>query len=178
MTGPHLDALMDRFAQIRGARVGHGPDHPQLPDRSMEPRVDGFLQSYPMLRRDHDYVEFLEKYAGALIDNPDEGQLVDVFGFDQVSTDMLDMEGPVVDENGFLVFAQCIYHVVIDGKLEDMYEYDFAFDVSGERRFGVYCAKSTLRTGNRAFTLYFEGFAAWLRDVVEKKGWYERPALE
>jgi hypothetical protein len=173
-----IDELMTRFGRLPRARVGRGPLHPTAPDPSIAPRIDEFFRTYPMAARDSGYVEFQERYAGASIEDPDEDQIDDIFGFTDASTDLIDMDGPIVDEDGFLVFAQCIFHVVSDGKLVDMYEYDFAFDTTGDRDKGVYRSYATLRTHGRPFDWHTEDFLTWLDELVASGGRYPRPPVE
>jgi hypothetical protein len=168
-----IDSLVERLGRMPGGRVGRGPRHPRSPDPSVEPRVREFLQAYPPLGQDAGYVEFLEKYAGVIVQDPGETRILDILGFSGVSTDMIEMDGPVVDENGFLVFAQCLYYP--DKGLHDMHEHDFAFSVAGERRPGVHRHQSTLDRTVPGFTWYVDDFTAWLRDLLAHDGWYERP---
>jgi hypothetical protein len=174
----NIDETISRLEHIPDARTGRGPRHPEAPDLSIEDQLVQFLGSYSILRRDSGYIEFLEKYAGAMIKNLDETQIVDVLGFSDASTGMLEMDGPLVDEDGFILFAQCVFHIIVEGRLVDMYEYDFAFDASGERRPGVYRCSSTLRSQGESYVWYADGFCSWLVELVDNGGYYERPALD
>jgi hypothetical protein len=179
-----IDQLMDRFTGIPGARVGHGPRHPRHPDPSIAGQVDEFLDAYPALRADPGYVEFLERYGGASIENEKTGQIVDILGFTDASTDMIEMDGPIVDDNGFLVFAQCVYHLIEDGKLRDTQEHDFAFDTTGRRDprvYHLYSAMSRLTSAPEAprsqspFEMSCDGFVDWLAMIVNRNGMLEPP---
>jgi hypothetical protein len=171
-----LDHLMVRFARLPGAQVGYGPHHPEAPDHSLEPEVDAFLRQYPTLCADLGYVDFLRRYGGAGIEDEDQHLVVDILGFTDVSSSIYDMDGPIVDDQGFIVFAQIIRHIVEDGKLCDTQEYDYAFDATGERQFGVYWAYSaskqpeTLTVGSEGFRPSGEDFLGWLARVIEVKG--------
>jgi hypothetical protein len=173
-----IDELVTRFSRMPRARVGRGPLHPTSPDRSIAPRIGEFFRTYPTVARDGGYVEFQEKYAGASLEDPDKDQIDDIFGFTDASTDLMEMDGPIVDEDGFLVFAQCIFHVVSAGKLVDMYEYDFAFDTTGDRDGGVYRSHATLNTHGRPFERHTEDFCSWLNELVANEGRYPRPPVE
>lgn len=140
----------------------------------MAPAVEGFLDSYPTLRSDDGYVEFLETFAGALIDHEGSGTVVNILGFDDLSMSLVDVDGPVV-EDGFLVFALCVYHELADGLL-GTHEYDFAFEVSGARKSGVYRCFSTADVVDLPLEWYAPDFTTWLAELVEKGGKYERPA--
>jgi hypothetical protein len=173
-----IDDLVTRFGRLPRARVGRGPLHPTDPDTSIAPRIDEFFRAYPAAARDDGYVEFQEKYAGASLEDPDEDQIDDIFGFTDASTDMMDMDGPIVDEDGFLVFAQCIFHVISDGKLVDMYEYDFAFDTSGDRDKGVYRSYAALHTRGSSYQRCAADFRSWLEELIAGGGRYPRPPVE
>ena len=82
-----------------------------------------------------------------------------------------------MDENGFLIFAQCIYSEITDGKLIDSYEHDFAFSVAGDRPRGVYKASSTLNEPERPFSFYVDDFCQWLQKLIEVQGTFDRPRL-
>lgn len=174
----NIDEVVSRLEHIPGARAGRGPRHPESPALFLEDQLVQFLDTYPVLHHDAGYIEFLEKYAGAMIKNSDETQIVDLLGFSDVSTGMLEMDGPVVDENGFLLFAQCVFHIIVEGRLVDMYEYDFAFDASGGRRPGVYRCSTTLRSQGEPYLWYADGFCSWLVELVDQDGRYERPVLD
>jgi len=139
--------------------------------------VEEFLSSYPRLRTDVGYVGFLMNYSGAVIEDAEGRQFVDIFGFSDVSSDIIEIEGDVVDEYGFLIFAQCMYHDIRDGVLIDSYEYDFAYNVGGSGEFGVYCGRSTLGSRDTSFQPYCGNFLSWLQDLVAVKGWFERPTF-
>jgi nucleoid-associated protein YejK len=170
-----IDDLVAELNLLPGSRIGHGPAHPSSPDRSLADPIHEFLDAYPALRRDEGYVEFQTRYAGASVENEEKTQIVDILGFSEASTGLLDMDGAVVDDEGFLVFAQCIYHTVADGKLVDMYEYDFAFNVSAGRTWGVYANHSTLRTQPTEFLRHADDFTSWLRELVTMGGRYQPP---
>jgi hypothetical protein len=172
-----IDELVRLLESIPGARVGRGPRHPKDPDQAIGDQIEWFFDAYPALRNDSGYVDFMEKYSGVLIENPDETQIVDVLGFSDVSTGMLEMDGDVVDEDGFLLYAQCVFHGITEGRLVDMYEYDFAFDISGERPPGVYRCSSTMRSQGEPYVWYADGFCSWLAELARNGGYYERPAL-
>lgn len=173
-----LDDLIDRLGDIPGARVGHGPRHPKKPDLTLAERIRAFTEAYPrLLQTDPAYVEFLEKYSGAMIEEPESPRIVDILGFSEASTDIEEMEGEIVDENGFLLFCQCVFHTIEGGRLTDTYEYDFAFDISGDRRQGVYLKVSTLSTQDRPYEWHSDGFLAWLYELTKLQGRYERPAF-
>ncbi|MCK2242405.1 MULTISPECIES: hypothetical protein [unclassified Crossiella] len=169
-----IDDVMARVTEIPGVLLGRGPAHPAEPDRSLAEPVRSFLEAYPALQQDQCYVEFLERYAGLAIESSDDTIFVDVLGFSEVALDIVNTEGPIVS-NGFLMFAQCVYHQDEAGR-SDTYEFDFAFDVSGERRSGVYRTYSTMETEPSPYEWHLDGFCSWLNELVDVGGVYARPS--
>lgn len=170
-----LADTIERFLHIEGAATGCGPRHPECQEKSVESRVRSFLGKYPLLRQDECYRDFLEIYAGAAIErDEDESDLVSILGFTEVSPDLEYFEGPAVSDDGFLVFAICVYYRRVEGRLY-MYEYDFAFDMSGARKPGIYKGVSADDLKLSEFTWYADDFCSWLDDLIEKGGVYERP---
>ncbi|MEV4143728.1 hypothetical protein AB0J40_08670 [Amycolatopsis sp. NPDC049691] len=171
-----IDALMARFEQIPGARVGRGIEHPASPDASEAGRLTEFLSSYRFLRADSSYEEFLMKYGGAYIENEEATQIIDILGFSDVSTDIIEMDGSIVSGDGYLVFAQCIYHIVSERGLEDTQEHDFAFDATGERKPGVYGLYGDSHQEHNEFEWRYDNFADWLADLVAQDAKLSPPA--
>lgn len=167
---------MDRFCRIPGATAGRGPQHPSDPDPTSAPQLAKFLEMYPTLRSDQGYVAFLERYCGASIDGGDDRPLVDVLGFSDASTGLLEMDGPVVDDDNFLLFAQYVHHRIEDGKLIDTEEQDFAFDTTGARRPGVYRLFSSRRASDEHFEWHTEDFLSWLDRLARQDGILPSPA--
>lgn len=170
-----LDEAMTRFARIPGARVGHGPRHPVEPDPGLAQRLHDFLGAYPSLAADSGYIEFLEKYAGAAIQNEGATQLVDLLGFSDVAPDIVDLDGPVVDDEGFLVVAQAIYHLDQDGRAVDTLQHDIAFDASGRREHGIYHSFASGEQLEPRFTRQHDDFTSWLEDLIAVDGWLSPP---
>jgi hypothetical protein len=171
-----IDDVVVRLSRVPGAVVGYGPGHPEHPNTAIEAVVRSFLDDYPLLRRDSGYVDFIQKYAGARIERAEDAVAVNIFGFADVSLDMMETEGELVYD-GFLEFAQGIYQEDPE-KIATSYQYDFAFDVSGVREPGVYRAHSTMTISGRPFTWYRADFLSWLDELVERSGVYEPPASD
>src|SRR5216110_2735582 len=104
-----LAAVMEAFALLPGADVGAGPDHPGMPVADRRSDIDSFLRRFPQLARDPAYVDFLYAYSGAGMTDVDADTYVDVFGFSDVSTEFDESEGPLIEEDGYLIFAVVIY---------------------------------------------------------------------
>jgi hypothetical protein len=162
-----LDELMQRFGQIPGAKVGHGPEHPESPDPSTAERLEEFLASYHSLQADQSYCDFLRRYGGAYIENHDATLIIDIFGFSEVSTDIVEMEGPVVNKDGYLIYAQCIYYIMSGNELRGTQEHDFAFDMTGARRPGIYRLYGSSEHLHNQFEWQHESFASWLAYLMD-----------
>jgi len=161
----NVESLVEKFGRLPYANVGPGVDD-ALWAADFLPQVNDFLSTYPLVARDADYVDFLVNFGGASLEDPDRNLIVDILGFSAVSTRLLDMDGPVVDEDGFLLFAQCISHVIIDGALRDTIEYSFAFDVTGYRRPGVYSLFSSFSVRGGVYDWSVGGFSFWLERLT------------
>lgn len=170
-----IDDAMSQFAIIPGSSVGRGPRHRLEPNPGLEPRITRFLKTYPLLRRDDGYVEFLERYAGASIENDDFSQIVDILGFTDASTDIEEMDGPMVDAEGFLMVAEAIYHLREGDRTTGTLQHAFAYDMTGTRPEGLYHSLVSAEHPTPAFAYAFEGFQAWLEDVVAREGWLDPP---
>jgi hypothetical protein len=157
-----LSDLMDSFESLPGADVGQGHD----------PRaeVDKFLARYPALTRDRGYVEFLRSYAGASLLDSGHYLFVDIFGFTHASTQFSDIDAPVVDEDGFLIFATVTYQRGEQKGRPDTIEFDFAFDVSGERSPVVYRYDTVTGRDPTPFHPAATDFVSWLVEVVDRRG--------
>jgi hypothetical protein len=165
-----LDDAMARFAELPGAEIGRGPRHPSHPDETRAEEIEAFLNRYPRLRQDPSYVEFLEKYAGASLEIA-EGPLLEVLGFSDASTEMEEMDGPIVSEQGFLLIAEAIYHRRVDGQTLATTEKAFAYDVTGIRGSGLFCSVVTGKSVDVRYSPSYVNFHAWLQDVIATKGW-------
>lgn len=173
-----IDDLIARFEQIPGARVGRGLEHPTRPDASEAGRLEEFLSNYPFLRADSSYEEFLRKYGGAYVENEDVTQIIDILGFSNVSTDIIEMDGSIVNSDGYLLFAQCIYHIMSERGLKDTQEHDFAFDATGEREPGVYRLYGDSEQDLNEFEWQYDNFANWLAYLVAQDAKLSPPAAK
>ncbi|MFI7742534.1 hypothetical protein [Kocuria rhizosphaericola] len=170
-----IDDLMTRFADVRGSSIGRGPLHPTSPDPGPGPRIARFLDTYPRLRRDAGYVEFLQKYAGASIENEDLSQIVDILGFSDASTDMEELDGPVVDRNGFLMIGEAVYHLRDGIRNVGTLEHAFAYQVADEQARGLFHSLVSEKHPTPAFSFAFPSFENWLEDLIARDGWLEPP---
>jgi hypothetical protein len=126
--------------------------------------------------RDPGYVEFLLSYAGASLLDSSHYLFVDILGFTHASTHFfelahcLEVEGPVVEEDGFLIFATAVYHRGEQKGRPETIEFDFAFDVSGERPPVVYRYDAVTGHDPTPFHPVAADFVSWLADLVDRRG--------
>lgn len=164
MTGDaKLHHLMARLATLGTWEPVRGPRHPTAPNPTPASAIARFLASYPVLRRDPGYIDFLECYAGAFVadaeetltvDLPDRSyrvavQTVDLFGFSPIAPVNLiwgDEEDPtyaLVDADGFLPVAVLNVDLhKLDASLPGgdwlFASKSIAVDATGQRPWGVY----------------------------------------
>lgn len=156
-----IHTLIKRFAQLEGAGVGFGPKHPVSPNLSISNEVEDFLREFSFLRQDQGYVDFLEYYAGAHYMPSDDSVTIDIFGFTDQSSHIIDLEGDIIDERGFLVFCagNIVEHLIKGRKTRPQ---GFAFDATGNRMRGVYDGLEGIQ--------YCKTFLEWLNALIENKG--------
>jgi hypothetical protein len=161
-----LDRHLASLAALGELELGHGPSHPLNPQPELGGEIARFLARYPFLRRDGDYVTFLERYAGALVTSPHDMFSLGIYGFDEnVTMHIVSGPGDVV-ANGFLTIAD----VLVPNEPEKAFSENnegvgFGFDATGSRRWGIH----RLRDGG-VTAWYAESFVDWLRLLVEKHG--------
>lgn len=171
-----IDELVARFAAWPGAEAGTGPRHPSHPDPAAGPRIAAFLEEHPQLHRDAGYVEFLWAYAGLGRRGDGDRQLFDVFGFSPVTADiLLDFGTDVVDEEGFLYFAEAIRHGDAPGHASTL-AHGFAFNLTPGRDWAVYRAVSVDEDLVEPYTPYLDSFTSFLAEIAGNGGVYEPPA--
>ena len=125
----NIHSLMREFARIEGSEVGQGPRHPANSRLELASEIDSFFHVFPFLRRDQGYVDFLECYGGAFIE--ESSNIVDLYGFLSISTHIVREDGFRLDDKGYFSFCTVL--------LNSTQEFGFAFDATQERRSGVYC---------------------------------------
>ena len=152
------------FVESGYCTVGRGPKHPFLPDTSLLPVIASFLERYPFLLKDQGYVEFLQSYAGASIQRPNDEFLVDIYGFTRASTNMLELPGDMIDNHGFLMFAG-VYWTQETKTGHEFIELDFAFHAAGDKADGVYYLTPSLDE----YRWGFARFDHWLEALVLKQ---------
>ncbi len=162
--------LMKRFEALGGTEIGQGPKHSEQPNLIIAPDVRAFLDAYPILKRDPGYVDFLEVYAGASLTWSNDALAIDIFGFTSVSSHLVLADGPLVDGHGFLKFCDSIVRVQASSTgLKDVLGQGFAFDVTGERKWGIY-RSITNDQGESPPIWYCSNFLTWLQMMIETRG--------
>ena len=131
--------------------------------------LEEFLATYPFLRGDQGYIEFLETYAGAWVMQPNNDLVVNIYGFNDVSTHLVEGEGPVVDNDGFLLFAECIVRIAPGDFTEGIMDQSFAFDATRSRKWGIY-RSSAIGENETDMAWYCDTFDEWLWALLEYKG--------
>ena len=165
-----LQSLIDTLAQWTTALIGRGWRHPQQPNLSIKEETINFLQDYPALQQDKSYVDFLEMYAAAMIDYPDGTLTISIFGFlDDISLHFTKDEGLIVDEDGFLMFCSTVVTIPTPNGTESI-GLDYAFDVTGMRKPGIYQDIVDANHPSATFKWYAPNFLDWLYQLVNKKG--------
>jgi hypothetical protein len=131
--------------------------------------IEAFLNEYPFLRQDQGYVDFLESYAGAWVAWPNNDLVIDLFGFTQVSTHIVKEDGYIVDPTGFLTICDGMVRLREGGFREGVIGQGFAFDATGERKWGIY--RYVMIDGiEAAMDWYCETFLQALSALIETKG--------
>jgi hypothetical protein len=180
-----IHSLIEKFRGLGNAEIGRGPKSYNPPNLSMLKEIETFLEEYPFLKQDQGYVDFLENYAGAFINWPNEELTIDLFGFDdKVATHIVKEDGFIVDEAGFLCFCDTAPRIEVNEKaklesrlgkeifFKDQLGLQYCFDASGKRQPGIYLTTSYHK--NKSFIQfgiwYCETFSGWFEALIEKKG--------
>ena len=153
-----LDRHLSALRALGTLELGRGPRHPAAPRPELAVGIAAFLEHYPFLRRDPGYVEFLERYAGAVLTREKDMFSVGIYGFDEdVAMHIVSGPGDIV-ENGFLTIADVVIPNEPDKPFsENVDGYGVAFDATGARRRGVH------RTRGDEGAWIAETFIDWLR---------------
>lgn len=158
-----IQALISGLSAFGELETYQGPRHPTVPRPELAPEIEQFLHTYPFLRQDESYVTYLECYAGACAARFESSFWIEIFGFEHnIALHIVDGEGDVVDEDGFLVFSLI---ALGDDPQGHLIEDAFAFDATGKRRRGIYWKKSD----EPDYTWLCETFQGWLEKVLNKE---------
>ena len=168
-----LHELIRQLGEFGTVETGHGPKHPSAPDTALAIEIAAFLHTYPFVRRDPGYVEFLESYAGLLLWRKKDRLSLSIYGFDaDVALHLTKGEGETITEEGILTFAD-VAVPIREGVFgpHDIRGAAFGFDATGKQRWGVY-----RRHSGRPSEWYCATFLEWLGILVSLRGrWLEDP---
>jgi hypothetical protein len=173
-----IHTLIEQILRLKNAEVSVGQG---LKDSAgLDLLFQQYLTDFPMLNRDHTYIEFIKHYAGMHIYKPSVGLSLDIFGFTNASSTiekvgneyLLWRESNIV-EGGFLVF--CDTSLIKEHSSEEMPQYPdyltgagFAFDITGHHESGIYRTKNAVQPFE--WYWYCDTFLTWLKAVVEYSG--------
>jgi hypothetical protein len=182
--------LETKIAQIQSilgpiVSIGRGPRHPTHPNHNLQQITDKYFGLFPQARSDTTYVEFMYQYSGLFIHEPQQGFVVDVFGFAEISSTLIKWDGNFFvegesrpDEDGFLIFCDAAFikehkaaqdfgtpNLYLDNRIGT----GFAFDMAGNRQKGIYRA---INPDAKALDMiYFcASFDEWLQILIDTKG--------
>jgi hypothetical protein len=169
----NIDELMREFAALEGSVVGRGPRHPDAPEPRIQVELDELLRKHPFLKSDKGYIEFLERYAGAAIDREDESLIAHIFGFSNVTLNLLEddqFSGSAVDEDGFFMFCSSVVSINTEKDIVSILGLDYAFEVTGSRNWGIYQSISQSDGKSSGYRWYCQDFIQWLAEFIKFDG--------
>ena len=167
--------LASEFIQIPNSSLGNGPSHPTDPRRELSLAVDDFIADNAFLQLYPDYVEFLKRYGGACIYDPDylNAQYVSV-QISDVAGLLLDEDEPLIDRNGFFVFCEAEVRErasrVDESINHGIINFAFAFDSTGKRERCVYRSQAREDAVFGPYSRFCDSFSEWLRYLIDQKG--------
>lgn len=179
-----LHEIIENISQIEDAEVsiGYGPKHPVHPQSDLTTIVTELFSRYPFLKKDQGYVEFMETFSGMYIYRPKVDISLHIFGFTNVSLQihkvdenfLLQGEKPII-EKGFLGFCDADLFKEdppVGGikTLANTIGTGFAFDATGQRKWGIYRAKNILEFEAIEMYWYCNTFLEWLDCLLRDKG--------
>jgi hypothetical protein len=135
-----IHQLITKVHKVGKVKTGRGPKHPQCSNQELDQEITDFLNSYPFLRQDQGYIDFLESYAGLLVYRNSDFFSLGIYGFDEdVSLHLVKGEGELIDEAGMLTFADLTIPVQEgDQSADNLIGIGFGFDTTQQRTWGVY----------------------------------------
>lgn len=159
--------LLAQLETLGAVACGCGPKHPVSPQPSLQEEIDQFFSKYPQLRHDQSYREFLETYAGTVVERPDETLSIHIYGFTEDITMYLSTPDESVLEEDATFFRFADITLNLEQKRGLDIGIGFAFDISGTRRAGVY--RSTYFPDKDFQASYYPPGVAFL---TSKNNWY------
>lgn len=162
-----IHSLLDSLKQFGKLYTDFGPKHPVAANIELQPALEEVFKQYPFLQKDFDYTEFLEFYGGASYTQQKYLLSLDMFGIsDEVSTHLLYGPGEPITTDGILTFCSISLAKNLENPCPtDIQGIGFGFDVTGERKQGVYrCFNSN------PYHYYCNNFLQWLEKFVKNRG--------
>lgn len=163
----NIAKLIEKITQIEGAEIdiGRGPKHLSNPNLELLQVTESYLRTFPFLKQDPSYVDFMEQYSGFCIYRENPYLAINGLGFanvlEEVAGEFLAFGESSIVEDGFLTFCDAdISHVGIT----------FAYDVTGQKRWGIYRTKEIIEDAPIEWYWYCETFSQWLEIMIGSKG--------
>lgn len=161
--------LINRLNRIGTFRTDYGPYHPEHPDTQKISDLQKVLQKFPFLQEQAaDYVNFMERYAGACFSQDWRLMTMDVFGIShEVSIPLLQDVGDTITEDNFMTFSSlALLRSEDQPDYTDFVAVGFGFDSSGNRKKGVYRSIDL-----QPYEYYCASFNDWLNLFIEHRGY-------
>lgn len=175
-----IDDLIQAMYPLGKASVGRGPRNPVKPNPAYAQVVQEFLQRFPYLRDYPDYVDFLERYAGAVVFAP-EGTRNDVdFIYATIygcgEWEFADEAPAGATPEGFFEFAVAEMQFRQPNTMGVPVGADllaiFGFDATGTRPKQVYATVYPHdELSPPPMRPFCSSFTEWFRLFVEARGW-------
>lgn len=167
----NLEELVKKLSRIEYVEIGKGYKHSTSPNLALRDDCNKFFAEYPTLREDKDYVEFMEVYAGAIIDHPNEVIMVDIYGLlSDLTVNVLYPDESLIEKKKFFRFGEVAY-VPIDSKRKDGLSASFAFDLT-DASSGIYKRREIYQTDYKTvpYEWYCASFIEWFEKLVMTSG--------
>ncbi len=171
-----LTEVMARWSGIPGAELGQGPL--LAPSSDIDARIERFLSAHPILETDPTYVEFQRTYAGASVQNPERTQIIDVLGFSDASTEIEEMDGPIVDDDGYLLVVDGVFFVQRPDEQPVTIQHAYAYRTSGTGGTTIYHSVVATDRPSSGYSPAFDRFVDLLSHVVATGGWLDPPGRQ
>jgi hypothetical protein len=163
-----IHEVMRRFNMLDYSLSSGGPLHPKYPNKILERDVARLWDTYPALKQDQGFVDFIEAYSGAFILYPDNSLFVSINGLWDYTAHLLFEEG--VYDGHYIVFSEILLDNAnsSEGSISGI---GFAFKLTEMP--GVYRHLSFKGDNPRkqeGYEPYCDTFAEWLDRLVKAKG--------
>lgn len=159
-----LHSLVDHLRMSGELYTDFGPKNPVAANQALQSDLERVLLTYPFLKDDAGYIEFLECYAGLSYTQKKYLLSVDLFGISpEISTHLLDAPGEPISPDGILTFCSIsLVENLNQPRPDETQGIGFGFESTGKRQSGVYYC---LDSG--PYTYYCSSFLDWMRSFVD-----------